>query len=107
MPKNQLIKVGAAGMGFVLMHRNAVTTILKKLGNVLLFTEVNGLKEFTGEDIYFFSLCARAEVPLYAHTGATVPHMKRFSFDVNYYNAFTASNPSPLHSKKAKGRGKK
>lgn len=100
LPKDKLIKVGAAGMGFVLMHRSAITTILEKLGNVLLFTEVNGLKEFTGEDIYFYSLCARADVPVYAHTSATVPHMKRFSFDISYYNAFVASNPPPSHNKK-------
>lgn len=103
MPKNQLIKVGAAGMGFVLMHRNAITTIKEVLGNVMMFTEVNAEKTFTGEDIYFYSLCDRANVPVYAHTGATVPHMKRFSFDESYYDAFTrASSKPPLHSKKKK-----
>lgn len=104
MPKNKLIKVGAAGMGFVLMHRNVVKTIREVLGKVLLFTETGGYKTFTGEDIYFYSLCDRANVPVYAHTGATVPHMKRFSFDEAYYDAFTASNPpaKPLHSKKRK-----
>lgn len=106
MPKNKLIRVGAAGMGFVLMHRNAVTAIKEKLGNVLLFTEVNAEKTFTGEDIYFYSLCDRAAVPVYAHTGATVPHMKRFSFDESYYDAFTRSSSAPQHSKKQKGKGK-
>lgn len=106
MPKNQIIKVGAAGMGFVLMHRNAITKIKEALGNVLFFTEVNGHKAFTGEDIYFYSLCDRAEVPVYAHTGATVPHMKRFSFDESYYNAFTAANQQAARSKKQKGKGK-
>lgn len=100
MPKNKLIKIGAAGMGFTLMHRNAIKTIKEKLGAVLLFTEVNGFKAFTGEDIYFYSLCDRAGVPVYAHTGATVPHMKRFSFDEMYYDAFTTAQQPPLHSKK-------
>lgn len=103
MPKNKIIKVGAAGMGFVLMHRNAITKIKETLGNVLLFTEVGAEKTFTGEDIYFYSLCDRAEVPVYAHTGATVPHMKRFSFDESYYDAFTQSTE---RSKKQKGKGK-
>lgn len=104
MPKNELIKIGAAGMGFTLMHRNAIKTIKEKLGEVMLFTEIGGWKTFTGEDIYFYSLCDRAGVPVYAHTGACVPHMKRFSFDEAYYDAFTKSNTStkPLHSKKRK-----
>lgn len=104
MPKNQIIKVGAAGMGFVLMHRNAIAKIKEVLGNVMLFTEVGAEKVFTGEDIYFYSLCDRAGVPVYAHTGATVPHMKRFSFDVEYYDAFTRANKPPMHSKKKKKR---
>ena len=103
MPKNQIIQVGAAGMGFVLMHRNAITRIKEALGDVMLFTEVNAEKAFTGEDIYFYSLCDRAKVPVYAHTGATVPHMKRFSFDEAYYNAFTAGM---AQTKKKKGKGK-
>jgi predicted TIM-barrel fold metal-dependent hydrolase len=41
-----------------------------------------------GEDIYFFAVCDKADVPVYCHTGATVPHMKRFSFDEHYYKAF-------------------
>jgi hypothetical protein len=44
--------------------------------------------KFIGEDIFFFALCDKAEIPLYAHTGATAPHMKRFSFDEHYYKAF-------------------
>jgi hypothetical protein len=46
------------------------------------------LKQFMGEDIYFFALCDKADVPVWCHTGATVPHMKRFSFDEHYYKAF-------------------
>ena len=111
MPKNQIIKVGAAGMGFVLMHRSAVTQIIEKLGNVRLFAELYGENTFTGEDIYFYSLCDRADVPVYAHTGATVPHMKRFSFDEVYYDSYVMATTKPaqtqLHSKKnTKKKGK-
>lgn len=105
MPENKLIKVGAAGMGYVLMHRNAIKTIFEKLGKVALFTEVNAHKKFTGEDIYFYSLCNMADVPVYAHTGATVMHMKRFAFDVNYYKAFTQQSRKPQdHKQKTKGK---
>jgi hypothetical protein len=91
MPKNQLIKIGAAGMGFVLMHRSVVDSIKKAIPNVPLFSDIGHGKNFLGEDIYFFALCDKAEVPVYAHTGATAPHMKRFSFDEHYYNAFMGS----------------
>jgi hypothetical protein len=88
LPENKFIKVGAAGMGFVLMHRSAVTKILEAVPGAPLFTEVGVNKSFMGEDIYFFALCDKADVPVWCHTGATVPHMKRFSFDEHYYKAF-------------------
>ena len=88
MPVNQLIKIGAAGMGFVLMHRSVVDSIRKVLPDAPLFSDIGHGKNFLGEDIYFFALCDKADVPVYAHTGATAPHIKRFSFDEHYYNAF-------------------
>jgi len=88
MPENQLIKIGAAGMGFVLMHRSVVERIKESTPNAPLFSDIGHGKNFLGEDIYFFALCDKAEIPVYAHTGATAPHMKRFSFDEHYYKAF-------------------
>lgn len=88
MPKNELIQVDAAGMGFVLMHRSVVDKVLDKLPNATFFTEVGVHKTFMGEDIFFFALVSQCEIPVWCHTGAVVPHMKRFSFDVHYYNAF-------------------
>ena len=91
LPKDKLIKVGAAGMGFVLMHRSVVDRIREVLPDAPLFSDIGHGKNFMGEDIYFFALCDKAEVPVYAHTDATVPHMKRFSFDVNYYDIFVGN----------------
>jgi hypothetical protein len=91
MPKNQLIKIGAAGMGFVLMHRSVVDRIKEIIADGPLFSDIGHGKNFLGEDIYFFALCDKAEIPVYAHTAATAPHMKRFSFDEHYYNAFMGS----------------
>jgi hypothetical protein len=88
LPKNKLVKIGAAGMGFVLMHRSVVDRIRKTIPEGPLFSDIGHGKNFLGEDIYFFALCDKAEIPVWAHTAATVPHMKRFSFDVNYYDAF-------------------
>jgi len=91
MPKNQLIKIGAAGMGFILMHRSVVDRIKAVVADAPLFSDIGHGNNFLGEDIYFFALCDKAEIPVYAHTAATAPHMKRFSFDEHYYNAFMGS----------------
>jgi hypothetical protein len=88
LPKDQFLQVGAAGMGFVLMHRSVITRILEVKPNTPIFTEVGVNKSFMGEDIFFFALCNEAQVPVWCDTSALVPHMKRFSFDVSYYDAF-------------------
>ena len=88
LPRDKFIQVGAAGMGFVLMHRSVITRILAVEPNTPIFTEVGVNKSFMGEDIFFFALCNKAEIPVWCDTSALVPHMKRFSFDVNYYDAF-------------------
>jgi hypothetical protein len=43
-----------------------------------------------GEDIIFFRKMKEAGVPLHAHTGAVVKHMKRFSLDFDYYALYWA-----------------
>ena len=88
LPRDKFIQVGAAGMGFVLMHRSVIIRILEVKPNTPIFTEVGVNKSFMGEDIFFFALCNEAEIPVWCDTSALVPHMKRFSFDVNYYDAF-------------------
>ena len=88
LPDNKLIQVGAAGMGFILMHRSVVERIRAILPDAQMFMEMGRGTKFIGEDIYFFALCEKAEIPLFCHTGATAPHMKRFSFDEHYYKAF-------------------
>lgn len=88
LPNNELIQVGAAGMGFILMHRSVVERIRVVMPDAQMFMEMGRGTKFIGEDIYFFALCEKAEIPLFCHTGATAPHMKRFSFDEHYYKAF-------------------
>jgi hypothetical protein len=88
LPENQLIKVEAAGMGFILMHRSIVPKVREAAPDGQIFMEMGKGSKFIGEDIFFFALCDKAEVPVYCHTGATAPHMKRFSFDEHYYRAF-------------------
>lgn len=107
MPENQLLKIEAAGMGFVLMHRNAIAKIKEALPDVPLFAEVGTGDNFMGEDIYFYALCDKVEVPVYAHTGATVPHMKRFSFDEHYYQVFFGAPKEQEESKLVLPKGYK
>lgn len=85
LPVDTVIKVGSAGFGFVLMHRNAVTKMREMHGSVPYFNETGVGEQFVSEDINFFRLMHKAAVPLYTHTGALVKHMKRFSLDINYY----------------------
>jgi hypothetical protein len=87
-PKDKFMRVDAAGMGFVLMHRSVVDKIIEAVPNTAMFLEAGSEKTFIGEDIYFFALCGKAGVEVWCDTSATVPHMKRFSFDEHYYSAF-------------------
>ena len=93
LPANALIKVGTAGFGFVLMHRNAVAQMRKVHGATTYFNETGVGDEFVSEDINFFRLMAKAGVPLYTHTGALVKHMKRFALDIEYYKFFWNNTP--------------
>ena len=93
LPKDALIRVGSAGFGFVLMHRNAVTQMRKVHGAITYFNETGVGEQFVSEDINFFRLMGKAGVPLYTHTGATVKHMKRFALDIEYYKFFWNNKP--------------
>lgn len=88
LPKDALIQIGAAGFGFILMHRSVADTMRAKLGDIPFFNETGVGEQFVSEDINFFKHMKKAEIPLYAHTGATVKHMKRFAFDLEFYKFY-------------------
>jgi hypothetical protein len=92
LPANALVKVGAAGFGFVVMHRSVAAKMIEVHGRIPFFNETGVGEEFTSEDINFFRLMDQAGIPLYAHTGAVVKHMKRFSFDLEFYKLFWNNN---------------
>ena len=106
LPDNQLIKVDAAGMGFVLMHRSIYPKLKEIAPEGQIFREMGYGSKFIGEDIFFFALCEKADIPLYCHTGATAPHMKRFSFDEHYYKAFFGDLKQESKIIKPKNAGK-
>jgi hypothetical protein len=59
--------------------------------NQSMFMETAGSNnddQFIGEDIVFFRKMKAAGIPLHAHTGALVRHIKRFSLDVDYYSMY-------------------
>ena len=89
LPKNELIKVDSAGFGFLLMHKSIIPKLREVSPNYSLFAEEEGVGDkYISEDIVFFRKLKATGIDLYAHTGAVVQHMKRFSLDINYYNLY-------------------
>ena len=88
LPENSIIEVGAAGFGFIIIHRSAGLAMREALGYNAFFTETGLADSFISEDINFFMKMHEAKVPLFAHTGAIVDHLKRFPLNDTYYNNF-------------------
>jgi predicted glycosyltransferase involved in capsule biosynthesis len=93
LPENQVIKCDSAGFGFVLMHKSIVPKMREAFPGKGMFMETGDGKDehFVGEDIIFFRRMKAAGIPLHAHTGALVKHMKRFSVDYDYYALYWAN----------------
>ena len=92
---DNLIKAGCAGFGLLLMHRSVIEKMRKKHGTIPFFNETGIGGEFISEDINFFRLMRDADIPLHVHTGATVKHMKRFAFDLEFYKQYWNNNDKP------------
>lgn len=89
LPENQLIKVDCAGMGLVLMNRSVINKLREKFLKESLFAEIQGVGDkFIGEDIVFFRKIKEVGIQLYSHTEAIARHIKRFSFDDNFYKMY-------------------
>jgi len=87
---NAIVKCDYSGYGFFLMHRSVADKMHEVHGDRPYFMETSGNDDtkFISEDIQFFMLMKEAGVQLHAHTGATVKHMKRFSFDEDFYKLY-------------------
>ena len=90
LPNNEVIQVDCAGFGLVLMHKSIIPKMRQSHPNQSMFLETAGAvdDQFIGEDIIFFRKMKEAGIPLHAHTGALVRHIKRFSLDVDYYTMY-------------------
>ena len=89
LPHNEVIKIDSAGFGFVLMHKSIIPKMREKFPDQSMFAELEHVGDkYVGEDIVFFRKMQEAGIPLHAHTGALVKHIKRFSLDVGYYDMY-------------------
>jgi len=89
IPVNELKEVDAFGFGLVLMHRSIISKLRDVCGNQSPFAESLPWDDvFISEDISFCINLKKAGIQAFAHTGAVVEHVKRFSLDINYYNTF-------------------
>ena len=88
LPTDKIMQVDAAGFGFLLLHRSVGERMRAALGNIPFFNETGMGGMFISEDINFFYNMKEANVPLFAHTGATVAHIKRFALDAAYYGVY-------------------
>jgi GT2 family glycosyltransferase len=89
LPENQVIPIDVAGFGLMLMHKSIIEPVKKVAGDISVFGENQQAQDkFVSEDVSFCRNLKKAGIQLYAHTGATVQHMKTFSFDKNYFNLY-------------------
>lgn len=89
LPKNAIVPVGCAGFGLLLIHRSVGEAMRKHHApRKVFFNETGAGEEFVSEDINFFRALRETGIPVFAHTGCVVKHMKRFSYDVEYYKLF-------------------
>lgn len=84
LPENQLIPIDAAGLGFCLMHKSVAHKLYEAYKDTVFQITID--TKHVSEDIAFFKKLKELNIPTYAHTGALVQHIKRFSIDYNYYN---------------------
>lgn len=77
-PENRLVHVGAAGAGCLLLHRSVFERISKAKpeDDLLWWAEISVDGEVFGEDMSFCLRAAMAQIPVLAHTGIQVAHVK-------------------------------
>lgn len=105
LPQDKVIPVDVAGFGLMLMHRSIIEPVRKIAGDLSVFGENQQVADkFISEDVSFCRKLKAAGIQLYAHTGATVQHMKTFSFDQNYYNLYWNGIATEFIKKPGNGR---
>jgi GT2 family glycosyltransferase len=92
-PEDQLIEVDAVGTGCLLIHRSVLLEMQKQATpnqgkDWAWFVEgaINGT--YFGEDLLFSKRLKSMGFPIYAHTGAVLPHHKQFWLTDRHHTPF-------------------
>lgn len=82
-PPNQIVPVDAAGAGCLLMHRSALELVRQRRSPSLSpkwcwFVDGPAGDDWVSEDLTFMQRLRAAGIPVHAHTGAVLPHIKTY-----------------------------
>jgi hypothetical protein len=96
-PKDEVVKVAAAGTGCLLMHRSALKKIRDAYGednqDWCWFQDGPiGSNKWLSEDLTFCSKLAQAGIEMHAHTGAVLQHRKPMWLDAPHYLGWAQHN---------------
>jgi GT2 family glycosyltransferase len=90
-PANTLVKTGATGGAFVLIHRTVFEQIAADLTEQPFEQYLDEAGERMGEDISFFDRCRRIDVPVHVHTGIRTTHYKHLWLaEDDFWQSFVA-----------------
>lgn len=83
-PRDRLVKVDAAGTGCLLMHRSALEKVREMRPEGMsprwcFFIDGPVGDDWYSEDLSFMRRLEAAGVPIHAHTGALMPHLKTYT----------------------------
>lgn len=84
-PVGQVIEVDACGTGALLVHRSVLEAIAAQASpgeeSWCWFRDLPVAGNWLGEDVYFCRLARSLGFKIHAHTGAILPHRRRFWLD--------------------------
>ena len=90
-PANTLIEVDGAGTGALLVHRRVLEAIRDKAEDHdrdwCWFRDLPVGNLWLGEDFYFCRRIKSLGFPIWAHTGAILPHARRYWLDQRQFEA--------------------
>ena len=83
-PRDRLVKIDAAGTGCLLMHRSALEKVREMRPEGMsprwcFFIDGPVGEDWYSEDLSFMRRLEAAGVPIHAHTGAIMPHLKTYT----------------------------